>query len=376
VRIAFVSTILGYGWGGADTLWTHAAEHALGRGDRVLLAVSPLVAKHPRVQGLRARGADWQPRAAAAVGTRAQRVVRRLAARWRTDPLIGALERFGPNIVVINCGGTGDLVLEPALTAWLRRAQVPFRVLCNWQAENPSLPAADRDLLASIFAAAEAIYFVSSRNLAVTRRWLLLPLPRAAVIQNPVRDSPGGLPLPWPTGAELRLATVSRLAPEKGLAPLLHAVAAALDPTAGWSLEIHGDGPERAHLEATILTLGLGARVRLAGFRPDLDGIWSDHQLLVSPAIDEGVPMTIPEAMLRGRPVLATRVGGAEDWIAAGENGFLCPAATVPLLCESLQTAWAERDRWPALGAAAAAAARARYRPDDYLRLLESCPPS
>ena len=28
MKLAFISTILGYPWGGADTLWTHAAEAA------------------------------------------------------------------------------------------------------------------------------------------------------------------------------------------------------------------------------------------------------------------------------------------------------------------------------------------------------------
>jgi glycosyltransferase involved in cell wall biosynthesis len=378
VKIAFISTILGYPWGGADTLWTRAAEVAAARGDELLIAVSPLTVADPRLQRLQAQGARWVRREApSAVAGWEERFARRLAARLRpADPLGRALADFQPDLAVISCGGTGDLVLEPALMAALRAGRIPYRVICNFQQENPALPEGDRRALSAIFAGAADVFFVSSRNLAVTRRWLLSPLPRAAVIQNPIRESPGGTALPWPEGGGFRLATVGRLAPEKGNALLLAAVAAALGGQEGWSLDLFGEGPERAYLAEAIATLGLGGRVTLRGREPDLDRIWADHHLLVSAAIDEGVPMTIPEAMLRGRPVLATCVGGAEDWITPGEDGFLCAAPTLPLVTAALRGAWAERPQWAAWGAAAARAARSRYSPDDHLRLLQPCPPS
>lgn len=80
--------------------------------------------------------------------------------------------------------------------------------------------------------------------------------------------------------------------------------------------------------------------------------------------------MTIPEAMLHGRPVLATRVGGAEDWIEDGATGWLCPAPTLELLADSLARAWRDRTRWPQMGQAARRAAKARYRPDGHLQLI------
>jgi glycosyltransferase involved in cell wall biosynthesis len=91
---------------------------------------------------------------------------------------------------------------------------------------------------------------------------------------------------------------------------------------------------------------------------------------MVSPAIDDGVPMTIPEAMLCQRPVLATCVGGAEDWLVDRDTGYLCSAPTIPLLGACLRAALADQARWPALGTAAGIAALQRYRPADYLRLI------
>jgi glycosyltransferase involved in cell wall biosynthesis len=92
--------------------------------------------------------------------------------------------------------------------------------------------------------------------------------------------------------------------------------------------------------------------------------------MLISPAVDEGVPMTIPEAMLCGRPALATSVGGAPDWITAESNGFLCPSASVDLLTAALSHAWALRAKWREMGERAAKDATERYRPMDFRQLV------
>jgi glycosyltransferase involved in cell wall biosynthesis len=80
--------------------------------------------------------------------------------------------------------------------------------------------------------------------------------------------------------------------------------------------------------------------------------------------------MTIPEALLCRRPVLATAVGGASDWVDDGTTGFICPTPTVDDLARGLRQAWQQRDRWEQMGAGGAAAVLARYRPDDYLQLI------
>jgi glycosyltransferase involved in cell wall biosynthesis len=49
-------------------------------------------------------------------------------------------------------------------------------------------------------------------------------------------------------------------------------------------------------------------------------------QLLVLPSRSEGMGRVIVEALLRGRPVLATDVGGIGDLVADGDNGLLVHA--------------------------------------------------
>jgi glycosyltransferase involved in cell wall biosynthesis len=371
MRLAFISTILGYPWGGADTLWTRAAEAATERGDRLFLSVSTAVAGHPRISALTAAGAGIFLRDPATFPPPFRnRLLRKLGlARSRDAGLIAALQSFRPDLVIFSHGGTYDLVLHSALTAWLRASGTRYRVIANWQEEHPQLDDANLAFIRQAFAAADRLYFVSTRNLAVTRRHLALPLAQAQVVQNPLRWQPADV-TPWPAGPLVRLATVSRLDEGKGIQLLLQALVRGGATLPDWQLNIYGQGPHETPLRTIAAQAGLGERVVFRGYVGELRAIWADNHLLVSPALEDGVPMTIPEAMLCQRPVLATCVGGAEDWLHPGTTGFLCPVATLDELTRTLQTAFAARDRWPTMGRAAAQAAGARYQPDDYLQLL------
>lgn len=294
-----------------------------------------------------------------------QRISRTLGARQR---LVRTLKHFAPDQVVFSLGGTYDLILYPDWISWLRKTNTSFRLVANWQCEHPQLSDSNLVLMRELFAAANRVYFVSTRNLQTTRRHLLAGLPNAEVIQNPLRWAPTDIS-PWPTSSRLQLATVSRLEDSKGIQLLLHALSTCA-PSSDWNLDIYGIGAAAPYLRATADHLGLADRVVFRGFVPELRSIWTENHLMVSPSIDDGVPMTIPEAMLCERPVLATAVGGAEDWLRDGETGFICPAPTVPLLSKVLQQAFAVRHRWREMGQAASAHAQERYRSDEHLKLI------
>ena len=371
MKIAFVSTILGYPWGGADTLWTRAAEAASARGDQLFLSVSTAVARHQRITTLTTAGAGMFLRDPPPFPPPFRnRMLRKLGlARSPDDGLITAVQSFRPDLVIFSHGGSYDLVLHPTLVAWLRASGTRYRVIANWQEEYPQLDDANLAFIRDTFAAADRLYFVSTRNLAVTRRHLALPLAQSQVIQNPLRWQPADV-TPWPAGPVVRLATVSRLDEGKGIHLLLQALARSGATLPDWQLNIYGQGPYEVPLRAIAAQPGLREHVVFRGYVDELRAIWANNHLMVSPALEDGVPMTIPEAMLCQRPVLATCVGGAEDWLQHGTTGFLCPVPTVDELTRTLQTALAARERWATIGRTAAQAAGARYQPGDYLQLL------
>ncbi len=68
--------------------------------------------------------------------------------------------------------------------------------------------------------------------------------------------------------------------------------------------------------------LGLRERVIFAGARIDLPHIYPAADALVLPTLYETFALVCIEAMASGLPVLACPVGGIEDYLIDGENGF------------------------------------------------------
>jgi glycosyltransferase involved in cell wall biosynthesis len=371
MKVAFISTILAYPWGGADTLWTQAAQSALDQNDDLFLSVSPAVAADPRIAGLIEKGAILHLRSSENRPLSINlRVRRKLGlAPSSEEHLIASLQRFKPDLVVFSLGGTYDLICYSKCVGWLRGHSTRYGIIANWQSENPNLPEVDRVAAREILDGAESVSFVSSRNLEATRRHLLHALPRARVIQNPLRWKPDDVS-PWPCTETWKLATVSRLEHGKGIQLLLHALAESLPLAGPWVLNIYGTGPAESYLRATASYLKLNDHIKFQGYVPNLGFIWANNHLMVSPSLDDGVPMTIPEAMLCQRAVLANAVGGAEDWVTNNETGYICAAPTTRLLIETLSHAWATRESWREKGMAAHVSAQKRYDPKSFLKLL------
>ncbi len=91
-------------------------------------------------------------------------------------------------------------------------------------------------------------------------------------------------------------------------------------------LMIAGDGPERPRLEVLIRERGLEGRVRLLGALPHetLRDWYGAADCLVLASSREGWANVLLEAMACGTPVVATRVWGTPEVVAAPEAGRLC----------------------------------------------------
>lgn len=74
----------------------------------------------------------------------------------------------------------------------------------------------------------------------------------------------------------------------------------------------------------------LEARVSYLGFREDIPKVMAALDVFVLPSIlPDSFPTVILEAMAAGKPVVATRSGGASEMVLEGETGFLIPMGNV-----------------------------------------------
>lgn len=136
----------------------------------------------------------------------------------------------------------------------------------------------------------------------------------------------------------LRILTVARLHPVKGLKTLVEACALLDARGIDFLCSIVGDGQEREALEEQIRELNLKRRVHLLGNIPNekLAPIYGSHSVFVLPSLSEGLSVVIMEAMASGLPIVATRVGGLPEIVQDGVNGRLVEPLRPDQLAESV----------------------------------------
>jgi glycosyltransferase involved in cell wall biosynthesis len=137
----------------------------------------------------------------------------------------------------------------------------------------------------------------------------------------------------------------------------------------GVPLRIVGTG-SRTHVVESLLS-DLPDRAEWTPVVPngDIPALLDASTTLVLPSRSEGLGRIVVEALCRGRPVVATRVGGIVDLVRDGENGLLVPSNDPAALADALVRVLSD----PALAAGLAAGARPSAEawvatPEDYAR--------
>lgn len=191
-----------------------------------------------------------------------------------------------------------------------------------------------------------------------------VPAERFTVVENGVdTDALQGLAPPPAGPGPLRVGYLGTVMPSKGLHVLIAALAALPPGTA--TLRIHGNvvpyhGDEGY---ATRCFQGLGARSAVEYHGPydlaDLPRLLEAIDVLAAPALwHEAYGLTVREALAASRPVLVSRVGGLQDAVEDGVQGFVLPPGDVP----AWSAAIAQLAREPGLVRRMAGDARRRAR--------------
>ncbi len=123
----------------------------------------------------------------------------------------------------------------------------------------------------------------------------------------------------------------------KGLDCLLNALPRLRVP---YELVVLGDGSHRAACEALAARLGLGERVRFAGFvnQEELALYYQEASAVVVPSVWPEPIATIGLEVLRyGVPVVGFDAGGMKDWLIDGETGYLVPWMDLPRLANRIE---------------------------------------
>ncbi|MBF2004219.1 MAG: glycosyltransferase [Chlorogloeopsis fritschii C42_A2020_084] len=354
-KIAIVSTMGAFPWGGSEYLWAAMAEQALLDGHEVFISIYDWSVNHPLVIQLQQHGAKLLPR------PRFYNFISRLSKRIsKKIPLLNFISPQShyqpifdckPDVICISQGHIYDAVFyQPDLVNLLNFTSIPFLIISQLNVDNVLLDSNTLKIAQQLFSQANYHVFVSQQNMRLAERQLAQSLPNALVLQNPVNLSDVTM-LSWPYESTICFASVARLdVAFKSQDILFETLSLPLWQHRNWQCNLYGAGSDRAYLEALSRYYGIADRVKFMGHINDVRSIWSNNHILLLPSRAEGTPLALVEAMLCGRPAVVTDVGGNAEWIEDGETGFIADAPTVKLFNAALDRAWQAQNNWKQMG--------------------------
>ena len=312
------------------TVWELATRLPRDRFD-VRVWLSPDPAKEPFAAALAAReiAVDRMPTAGAGWGFR------------RVFDVWGRLRRARPSLLHLHFGWPGDDGVPVALT---EMAGVKHRIVTAHGGRSPETTrAASRKTLEgadTVTTTCEVFAEQLVRETGIARDKIRRITPgidtadeeREAELSRRVRERLGaGVIRPlW--------VFAGRLEAHRGAGVLVEALGIVRERGLHFVAALMGQGPQGLELERRIADLGLDASVHMIEPDADLGTLIAAADAVVVPSLWEGMSPVLLQALSRGRPVIASAVGGAPDVIENGITGRLVPPGDARALADALES--------------------------------------
>ena len=123
--------------------------------------------------------------------------------------------------------------------------------------------------------------------------------------------------------AVMQLVTLGRLEPQKGYDRLLEVVNKLKNENFKFNLWIVGEGSKRPELESYIKKHNLEDTVTLQGFQTNPYKYIKNADAFICSSRSEGFSTVVTEALILGKPVVATDCSGMTELLGASEYGLI-----------------------------------------------------
>ncbi len=267
-------------------------------------------------------------------------VVHASAAAFCAIPAVVLRERWGVPFLLTE---HGVYYRERLLALGRNRTNSPYRVfLSNFYAAVVAMAYSRADLVSPV-----------ARFNATWERELGVEADKIHPMPNGV--DPERFPLTRPAGSgngPLTLVSVARLERLKDIHTLLRAFAIVKERIPGVTLQIHGPESDVDYARACYALaeqLGLGPSCVFRGPTPDVGQALNEGDIAVLSSISEGFPFAAVEALMAGRPMVATEVGGVPE-VVMPPYGHLVPPGRPLELADGICEMAADRNRLAGLG--------------------------
>jgi glycosyltransferase involved in cell wall biosynthesis len=243
-------------------------------------------------------------------------------------------------IVHVNITGRGSTVRKLLLVALIRNLRMRYVLHLHdydYAAYFVGRTVLLRNLIASVFRGAEVIIVLGrrdrewlSRSLGVSQRQLL-------VLHNAVPDPLSNHQRPARSLDVCHLLFLGHLSARKGVPELLQALASPAMTRRRWRATLAGGGLVNDFYRLAQ-ELGIAERIHLPGWvdTASVSSLCAEADVLVLPSHDEGLAMSVLEAMSHGLAVITTPVGAHLEVIDHNVSGLLVPPGDVGALGDAL----------------------------------------
>ena len=154
----------------------------------------------------------------------------------------------------------------------------------------------------------------------------------------------------------------------KGLPFFLGAAARIIREYPECEFLISGGGPEEHNLRRLARSLGLSGAVTFVSNLYDFTTSIDAMDIFCLPSLQQGLGVTMLEAMARGKPVIATGVGGVHSIVKDGRTGLVVPPSDSERLAARILELLRDPPLARRIGAAGRAVVREQFRVDRMVR--------
>ena len=149
------------------------------------------------------------------------------------------------------------------------------------------------------------------------------------------------------------VGTAGPLEAAKGLRFFVDSIPAVLNAHPQTEFLIAGAGPEERALRSRVKDLGAAEHVTFVPNVLELSSSLAAMDIFVLPSLRQGLGTIMLEAMLRGRPVIATSAGGVQQVVSDGRTGLFVPPRDSAAMATRINELLADPLRARAIGQSA-----------------------
>lgn len=176
---------------------------------------------------------------------------------------------------------------------------------------------------------------------------------------------------------EINIVFLAVLIKRKGIYDLIEAINIILKNKKLKKYKINvivaGTGAEEQNMKEIVDELGINKNFYFKGWveNKEKEEILKKGQIFVLPSYNEGLPVSILEAMSFGLPIITTNVGSIEDAVKDGFNGTIISPGDVQMLAKSIIDLIENKELWDMYSINNKSLVEQKYCKNRYFKKLE-----